>query len=95
MAADWRYRKTIFACPSGRHGGLAEMFGEARLHRLRGDHRQRQSGLAMGAFGAEPADMPVRFAATGAAVDDVEMIERLIAALDSMFGQGLSRLIDE
>lgn len=71
------------------------MFGEARLHWLCGDHRQRQGGLAMGAFGAEPADVPVRFPATGAAVDDVEMIKRLIASLHFMFGQGLSRLIDE
>ena len=80
---------------SGRHGGFAEMFGEARVHRLAGDHRQWQSGFAMGTFRADPADMPVRFAATGAAVDDVEMIERLIATRASLFGQWLSRLIDE
>ena len=70
------------------------MFGEAGLHRLGSHHRQWQGGLAMGAFGAEPADMPVRFAATGAAVDDVEMIERLIAALHFVIAQELSRLID-
>ena len=71
------------------------MLGEARLHRLRRDHRQRQGRLAVGAFGAEPADMPVRLAATGAAVDDIEMVERLVASLGSVFGQGLSRPIDE
>lgn len=43
---------------SGRHRGFAEMLGKTRLHRLAGNHRQRQSGLAMGAFRAEPADMP-------------------------------------
>lgn len=71
------------------------MFGKARLHRLAGNHGKRESGFAMGTFCAEPADMPVRFPATGAAVDDVEMIKRLIAALMSVSGQGVSRLIDE
>ena len=71
------------------------MFGEARLHRLAGNHRQRQSGLAMRAFGAEPADVPVRLAAAGAAIDDIKMIKWLIAALVSLLGQRLNRLIDE
>ncbi|WP_173203695.1 hypothetical protein [Sphingopyxis sp. BSNA05] len=80
---------------SGDHRGFAEMFGKTRLHRLACDHRQRERGFAMGAFGADPSDMPVRFATTWAAVNDIEMIERLIAPLLSLFGQWLNRLIDE
>nr|WP_321325573.1 hypothetical protein [uncultured Parasphingorhabdus sp.] len=71
------------------------MLGKPRLHRLARDHCQRERGFAMGAFSADPADVPVRFAAAGAAIDDVQMIERLIAAPLILLGQWLNRLIDE
>src|SRR5690554_2820989 len=66
---------------SGCHCRFAEAFGKARLHRLAGHNRQGESCLAMGAFSAEPAYIPLGFAAAGAVVDDVLMIHRLIAPL--------------
>lgn len=49
----------------------------------------------MRALGAEPANRPVRLAAAGAAVHDIEVIERLVAPLDAMIAQCGGRLVDE
>ena len=95
MTADRNYGKNENVVRSGDHSGFAEMLGEARLHRLARNHCQRQGGLAMGTFGAETADVPARFAASGAAIDNIEMVKRLIAALMPLSGQCMSRLIDE
>jgi hypothetical protein len=39
----------------------------------------------MRTFGAEATNMPVRFSATRATIDDIQMIYRLIATLDVFF----------
>ncbi|GAA0473693.1 hypothetical protein GCM10009096_13820 [Parasphingorhabdus litoris] len=56
----------------------------------------------MGAFGAKPANMPVRFTAARAAIDDVEVIHGLVSTLDDFsFGWGyrfsrfFARLVNE